>query len=75
MSKPQNIEAITATIDFEILVNKKNEVITESISVIKKFLRSSLFTKEGKCTNDITKLSQVKKPNNNPSYMLLLNLK
>lgn len=70
-SNPQNIDAITATKDLLILVSNKKEVNTERMSVTTKFFKSNLFITLGKCRNEKTKLSQVKNPNNNPSYTLI----
>jgi hypothetical protein len=69
---PQNIDAITATKDFDMLVKSKKEIITDKKSVIKKFFNNKLLIKFGKCRKENTKLSQVKNPNNSPSYIMLL---
>lgn len=69
---PQNIDAITATKDFDILVRSKKEVITDKKSVIKKFFNNKFLIKFGRCRKEKTKLSQVKSPNNSPSYMIFL---
>lgn len=70
-NKPQNIEAITATKDLDILVNKRKEVKTDKKSVKTKCLSKNLFIKLGKCLKDNKKLNQVKNPKNNPSYILV----
>lgn len=47
-SSPQNIDAITATKDLDILVSKKKEVNTERMSVIRKFFNNKTFIILGK---------------------------
>lgn len=71
-NSPHTIAATTATIDLLIPVSNRKEITTESRSVKKKFLRKNFFIKSGKCVNEITKLIQVKKPNNMPSYIFPL---
>jgi len=63
---------MTATKDLEILVSNKKEVNTDSMSVKRKLVSKNFFTIFGKCKKEKTKLSQVKRPNNNPSYILFL---
>ena len=70
-NKPQNMEAITATKDLDILVNNKKEVKTERKSVKTKCFSRNLFIKLGKCLKESKKLSHVRNPNNNPSYILI----
>jgi hypothetical protein len=52
---PHNIAAITATIDLEMPVKRKKEIITDKQSVRNGFLNKNLFTTVGKCRKEKTK--------------------
>ena len=54
-SNPQSIAAITATIDLDIPVSKKKEIITDKQSVRNGFLNKNIFILLGKCKNEKTK--------------------
>lgn len=54
-SNPQSIAAITATIDFDIPVSKKKEIITDKQSVRNGFFNKNAFILLGKCKNEKTK--------------------
>ena len=54
-NNPQSIAAITATIDFEIPVKRKKEIITDKQSVRNGFLNKRFFILVGKCKKEKTK--------------------
>lgn len=54
-SNPQSIAAITATIDLDMPVSKKKEMITDKQSVRNGFLNRNAFILFGKCKKEKTK--------------------
>ena len=54
-NNPHSIAAITATIDFDIPVRRKKEIITDRQSVRNGFLNKSCLILVGKCKKEKTK--------------------
>ena len=54
-SSPHSIAAITATIDLEIPVKRKKEIITDKQSVRNGFFNKNFFTATGKWKKEKTK--------------------
>ena len=55
INNPQSIAAITATIDLDMPVKRKKEIITDKQSVRNGFLNKNSFILVGKCKNEKTK--------------------
>ena len=67
-NKPQTIDAITATRDLLILVNRKKVTAIDKRSVRKKFCSRKVFSCKGKCLKENINDNQVKTPSISPSY-------